>query len=51
MTYQTVLNALMGLSGFLIRDNHAGVAVAEVIDPGLTASMIRIGLISINPYL
>ena len=49
MTYQTVLNALTGLFGFLITDAHAGIAVAEVIDPGLTASMIRIGLISINP--
>ena len=51
MTYQVVLNALRGLFGFLYTDDHAGSAVAEVIDPGLTGSMIRVGAISVTPIL
>ena len=49
LTYQITVNALEGLYDFLYRDNHAASAVTEVLDPGLTGSMIRVGLISINP--
>lgn len=50
LTYQITLNALRGLFLFLYTDDHTASAVSEVIDPGLTGSMIRIGLISISPY-
>lgn len=50
LTYQISLNALRGLFLFLYTDDHPASAVGEVIDPGLTGSMIRIGLISISPY-
>lgn len=49
LTYQISLNALEGLFTFLYTDNHAASAVSEIIDPGLTGSMRRIGLISISP--
>ena len=49
LTYQIALNALQGLFTFLYTNNHAASAVSEIIDPGLTGSMRRIGLISISP--
>ena len=49
LTYQISLNALQGLFTFLYTNNHAASAVSEIIDPGLTGSMRRIGLISISP--
>lgn len=49
LTYQITLNALQGLLKFLYTDNHAASAVSEVLDPGLTGNMKRIGLISISP--
>ena len=48
LTYQVTLNALRGLFGFLYSDGHAGHAVTEVIDPGLTGSMMTIGTITIS---
>ncbi|KAF6230881.1 hypothetical protein HO173_010997 [Letharia columbiana] len=49
LTYEITLNALQGLNKFLYTDNHAASAVTEVLDPGLTGSMRRIGVISISP--
>ena len=49
LTYQITLNALQGLFKFLYTDNHAASVVSEILDPGLTGSMVRIGVISINP--
>lgn len=49
LTYQIALNALQGLFTFLYTENHAVSAVSEILDPGLTASMIRVGVISISP--
>ena len=31
-------------------DDHAASAVSEVVDPGLTGSMVRVGLIIFSPY-
>ena len=49
LTYRLTLNALRGLFGFLYEDGHAASAVTEVLDPGLTGSMIGVGTISISP--
>ncbi|CAF9907596.1 MAG: hypothetical protein ALECFALPRED_003545 [Alectoria fallacina] len=49
LTYQITLNALQGLFTFLYTDNHAASAVTEVLDPGLTGDMVRIGVVSISP--
>lgn len=49
LTYQIALNALQGLLTFLYTENHAVSAVSEILDPGLTGSMRRIGVVSINP--
>ena len=49
LTYQITLNALQGLFTFLYTNHHAASVVSEVLDPGLTGSMVRIGVISINP--
>lgn len=48
LTYQVALNALRGLFWFLYLDDHAGHAVTEVIDPGLTGGMMTIGTITIS---
>ena len=48
LTYQTTLNALRGMFGFMVTEDHAVSALVEVVDPGLTGSMIRIGLMSIS---
>ena len=49
LTYQVTLNALRGLMEFLFLERHSASAVTEVIDPGVTGSMVRIGLVSIYP--
>lgn len=49
LTYQITLNALQGLFTFLYTDGHAASAVSEIIDPGLTGSLRRIGLLNITP--
>ena len=49
LTYQIALNALEGLLTFLYTDNHAFSAVSEIVDPSLTGSMRRIGVVSIKP--
>ena len=50
LTYGITSNALRGLFGFLYTDGHAGSAVTEVIDPGLTGTMEVIGLISLGRF-
>lgn len=49
LTYRITLNALGGLYGFLYEGGRAASAVTEVLDPGLTGSMVGIGIISISP--
>ncbi len=49
LTYQVTLNALKGLYGFLYEGERGGSAVSEVADPGITGSMVSIGLVSISP--
>ena len=49
LTYAITLNALEGLFGFLYTEGHFVSAITEVIDPGLTGTMVRVGLISIRP--
>lgn len=49
LTYRIVLNALQGLFQFLYTEDHAVSAVSEVLDPGLTGSMVRVGVVSIRP--
>lgn len=51
LTYQITLNALQGLFQFLYTEYHAVSAVSEILDPGLTGSMIRVGVIRIEPIL
>lgn len=48
LTYRLALNALRGLYWFLYTEGHAGHAVTEVYDPGLTGRMITIGTITIS---
>lgn len=47
LTYQVTLSALQGMFEFLCTDSHAVSAVSEDLDPGLTGSMTRVGVISI----
>lgn len=51
LTYQITLNALHGLFQYLYTENHPVTAVTEVVDPGLTGTMMRVGVISIEPRL
>ena len=50
LTYQISVNALQGTFDYLYTDHHPGSAVSQILDPGLTGTMDRIGLLSISPY-
>lgn len=48
LTYGVAVNALQGLFRFLYEEGNTYSAVIEVLDPGLTGSFVRVGVVSVR---